>query len=651
MSPLRVFRKARDRWQHLGDARLHTEADAALLRTLPSLLSDEERERVAARIRVREGRGLLYDRPLGDALAPWLAISPVDAVALREFAIRARRGTLDLYGHVYPVEGPSFDFDPVRRGRWPRAPHAYLRLDDARRPGDVRMLWESTRFHHAIALAYTARASDPGDPEAAFASEAFERQARDFHAASPSWNGVHWAVGMEVAIRASAWVHALEHIGAQIDEATSQLWVARLLLHGVFIEHHLERHPDGFTTNHTLADAAGLLLVARAFEGTEIALRWRRFGTELLQLCLREQVLPSGAHAEGSLVYERFALETALTAASALGEDIDSETVAAIARLAAHLEACRFGARLPHIGDSDESFFPPFGVRSFDRRDPLDPEHALRAFGAWRAALKRMTCDASDARNLPARLANAGDASPGLHTFEVGAFQGGLVHRAAGQGWMRTHGHNDLLSILLDIDGTPFLVDPGTGGYAVDRALRHALRSTSAHSTLQIEDEEQTPLRPAAIFEGPVVPNGSMERVGPHHLESSHDGFDGLRVHRALRALGARLVLTDRVFDRGRGATPLTSTLRFRLALGLSATLSHGNRIATVQVAAGEARLLLLHPRTARWQSSLAPASARYAERSEAVVLHTAVRRSLPHRWRVAIEWHPETERGAKRGR
>jgi uncharacterized heparinase superfamily protein len=68
-----------------------------------------------------------------------------------------------------------------------------------------------------------------------------------------------------------------------------------------------------------------------------------------------------------------------------------------------------------------------------------------------------------------------------------------------------SHRHNDLLSIEVSVGGCAFIVDPGSYVYTADLHERHLFRSTSYHSTVQIDDEEQQTI----IEEAPFVIGGA----------------------------------------------------------------------------------------------------------------------------------------------
>ncbi len=539
----------------------HGWRDAARLRALrgQGLLTTEEWRGLIARLgespRADGRAGLVLPQAPVARLADWLCAHP----DWREQAVAHAAGPLAdtaicLGRRCDLAEPEAWRRDPLRPKPWPRRSHARLRLDQPDRAGDVRGLWEPARFHHALLLAraYLATRDDAY-------TQAFLRQVASFERGNPPYRSIHWSVGMEVAIRAANWVFALEFFRGSpaLDESRREYLLRLLLVHGVFLEHHIERHPLGFTTNHTLADYAGLAVLGRCFAATTCGARWLDAAATGLQACLADQVLIGGAHAEGALPYERFALETCLTAAGCLGEAGAARLRRPLMRMAAHLRAARLGGELPFIGDGDDSCFPPFGLLPESERDALDAEPVLHAAAlvldepglrtrqaAHEAAywLGATLMDAGETDDTGAR-AGLRDSAAGRRPdaevsfwehrgvggarFQAGPFEGLLVSRGPGEGWLPTHGHNDLLSLALAVNGARVLIDPGMGGYANDRTLRHRLRATGAHSTVQLDELEQSLIRERATFEGPhIVPGGlDLFQEAPLRACAWHGGF------------------------------------------------------------------------------------------------------------------------------
>jgi len=663
----RARRRAR---REIGAAR-GAWADARSLRTFRhGLLTDGEIHAAAERLAddpraARDGAGLVWAAAPAAHLDEWRRVHSDWAERAVLEAQEARQDTLVLFSLRYRLDDPeAWHRDPLRSVPWPRRPRAMLRLSGS---GDVRMQWEMARFHHALLLGRAWSASrDPAYPQA------FLRHLACFELGNPPYRGIHWAVGMEVAIRAAAIVFALEHFcsARELDAVWRERIVRLLLMHGHFLEHHIERHPYGFTTNHTTSDYAGLAVLGRFFAASGCGRRWLEQAAAGLATCLAEQVLAGGAHAEASLPYERYVLEAVLVAALCLEPAAAEPLRAPIRRLAEHLRAARLPSGLPFVGDGDESFFPPFGFQPYAARDPLDPEPPLQVAAAWLqlpelrddpetreealwlAAPLRAPARAprapgpSPAVAAPEKPAGLGLGGRGLMPFAAGPFAGALVVRGLGEGWMPTHGHNDLLSISLDVAGEPVLIDPGTGGYHRDPVLRHALRSTAAHSTVQLDGLEQSPLRAEAIFEGPLnVPGGiEVQCEAPLRLRAWHRGWEGTRAGnehgRRLSWRWQGLCIEDRIAspDGGDPSGTHTTVLRFHLAPGL-VPVACGGRECRVAVAGGELRFLLLRPQEILWQILPGCAARRYGAREDTSLVTARQMGPLPHRWLTVLHF------------
>jgi hypothetical protein len=648
MSGRSVWRRALGRVEREVDARRHTSADERLLRRFRAggLLTEAELRAACDRIASRGPEPLVLPGPLAERELPGNGKER----ALSD-AAGPLRGTVRLFGRDYDLLDPAaWHRDPLRPTPWPRRGHAQIRLDDPRRPGDVRMQWEAARFHHALALARAyGAAGSPG------AVTAFLSQVDSFDRGCPPFRTIHWAVGMEVAIRAASWVFALELFrgASELTQGWHERIVRLLFLHGLFLEHHIERHRFGFTTNHTIADHAGLCILGRFFRDTKAGESWRAIGVAGLRACLADQVLPGGAHAEGSLPYERFCLEAGLVAFASLAPPERAGLEIPLRALALHLNAARLDSGLPFVGDGDDSFFPPFGSRPFEARDPLDPEPALQAAETLLETPGLRARGETDVAALwlgaPARGASGHSGrgtrlAQGFVRFEAPPLSGLLLVRGRGGGWLPTHAHNDLLSIVLDLNGEPLLVDPGTGGYGSDRALRHRLRSTAAHSTLQAAGREQSPIDPRRTFEGPAgAPCGAqLLRSDPPDIVGWHEGFGEEWIHtRRIHVRLGLLCIEDSLAIRRprRAPRPVESILRFRMAPGAAVHLEadRGRKSCVVELPSGRARFILLRPASASWQIGAEPISRRYGSHESAPVLEARLVQPLPHRWLTVV--------------
>jgi uncharacterized heparinase superfamily protein len=109
-----------------------------------------------------------------------------------------------------------------------------------------------------------------------------------------------------------------------------------------------------------------------------------------------------------------------------------------------------------------------------------------------------------------------------------------LLFNASGSGvnGRGSHGHNDALSIEVSACGSAFIVDPGSYVYTADLKERHRFRSTSYHSTVEVDGAEQNITDEQAPF---VIGNEAEPRVitwatGPETevVSAEHTGYGRL---------------------------------------------------------------------------------------------------------------------------
>jgi uncharacterized heparinase superfamily protein len=118
------------------------------------------------------------------------------------------------------------------------------------------------------------------------------------------------------------------------------------------------------------------------------------------------------------------------------------------------------------------------------------------------------------------------------------------------------HAHADCLSFELAVDGQRVIVDTGVSTY--DPGSRRAFeRSTPAHNTVAIDDQDQTEVW--GVFRAARLAQPRIEAVtvedGRVELTASHDGYERLpgrpRHRRTWRASADRLELVDEVVGAG----------------------------------------------------------------------------------------------------
>jgi hypothetical protein len=116
------------------------------------------------------------------------------------------------------------------------------------------------------------------------------------------------------------------------------------------------------------------------------------------------------------------------------------------------------------------------------------------------------------------------------------------------------HAHADALAVTLSADGRPILVDPGTGSYTMDRALRDRQRSSAAHNTVTVDGRSSSV--PAGPFHWAVRADARLHGARGNSalawLEGWHDGYAPCRHRRTvLSAAGAGWLFVDELLVDG----------------------------------------------------------------------------------------------------
>ena len=212
----------------------------------------------------------------------------------------------------------SIEYEPIdwqvdfKSGyRWPEKTYYKFIKIGHKLGADIKLPWELSRMQHLIqlALAYQSTKKDE------YAEEII-KQIVDWILANRYKFGVNWRCTMDVAIRVSNWVLAINLIKDYINNLPSEgkeyffkIFYKSLYQHGDFIIHNLE-WSENLTSNHYLSDVVGLLILAVFTENIfKEAGKWKEFAINELKKEIFKQVYPDGTDFEASTCYHRLALE------------------------------------------------------------------------------------------------------------------------------------------------------------------------------------------------------------------------------------------------------------------------------------------------------------------------------------------------------
>ena len=451
---------------------------------VPFFLSPSDRDRWTAVFRAR----------YPDSVATILASA--DLVLRHEF---------DLLGSGCVALGAALPWHAdFKTGReWPLAYGPRIVYGEIDRATDVKVPWELSRCQHFTTLgqAYWLTGDERYPRE-------FAAEVTDWVARNPWGYGVNWACTMDVALRAVSWIWGFYYMSDADACAAAPFrgqFLRALYLHGAHIATHIER--SDVNGNHYLCNAVGLVFIGAFFRASAKGRRWLEAGRAMMAAEIFNQTSEDGVDFEKSTAYHRLVLEAFITCDVLLarhGEPFPAEWRQRLERMIEFVAAyVKPDGGVPIVGDADDGRIQKLGTQEMnDHRYLLSSGAAL----AGRSDLKRASrqfwdesfwlggpdmLDAFD--TLPA--ATAAEASK---AFPDGGFYVLRSERAhvfvdcgeVGMHGRGGHGHNDILSFELWLDGMNLVTDCGTYLYTASREWRNRFRSTEFHNVVQVDGEE-----------------------------------------------------------------------------------------------------------------------------------------------------------------
>ena len=392
------------------------------------------------------------------------------------------------------------DFKTGRQ--WPLAYCTDIEYNELDRPTDVKVPWELSRCQHFTRLGQAFWLT--GDER--YAAE-FVAETTDWLDANPFSIGVNWACAMDVALRAVSWIWGFYFFAdAEVcrDRTFRSRFLRGLFVHGEFIVKHLEKYD--LNGNHYLCDGVGLVFLGCLFKRASAARKWLALGRSIVIDEIFTQTTPDGVDFEVSTAYHRLVLEAFLTAYELLrlhGDPVPPRCLARLERMCAFVQAyTKPNGRAPLFGDADDGRIQILGSQPItDHRYLLSTAALLFDDGSFKRTAGRCWEETFWLRGMdaPERFARI-DVSPepGSQAFPDGGF---YVLRGAGShlvidcgpvgfGGRGGHGHNDILSFELFLNGLNVVTDCGAYLYTASRDWRNRFRSTAFHNTVQVDGEE-----------------------------------------------------------------------------------------------------------------------------------------------------------------
>ena len=473
-----------------------------------------------------------------------------------------------LFG-VHPLADgaspPQWFRNPFTLADFPNPARPWYSIADFdERVGDIKVVWEVSRFDWAMQFARHATDSDPD------ALRVLNEWLHDWDCRNPPYQGPNWMCGQEASLRVLNLSAAALALGGK-SAATPRLVE--------FLESHARRialtarYAEAQRNNHATSEAAALFVAGTWLEsfGHRSARAFERQGRRRLEEHLERLVGAQGGFSQYSVNYHRLMLDTCCVAEltrRALGgppfSDISLERLVAATSWLERLVDPQSGDA-PNIGANDgarilQTTHGPY--RDFRQTVQLSSalfrgSRAYRSSGSYDEAFQLFGIDRPAARADP----------PGPAIDDDGGFA--VLRHARALAVLRyprfrfRPSHADALHVDLWVDGVNLLRDSGTYSYNQDPALYEYLASVRAHNTIEFDDRDQMP-RLGRFLHGDWLKTERVEffadKQGTTAVEAAYVDAHSARHERRIELGPNSLHVIDRVSGFQRKAT-----LRWRL--------------------------------------------------------------------------------------
>lgn len=566
----------------------------------------------------------LAARPFFITVADRASMARAFADAFPDAAAHVVRGADAVLRHEFDLLGSGVctlgktlpwhaDFKIGRE--WPLAYSNGIEYAELDQPSDIKVPWELSRCQHFARLGQAYWLT--GDER--YARE-FVAETMDWSASNPFCQGVNWACAMDVALRAVSWIwgfHFFADAEACREQRFRSTFLKTLFVHGEFIVKFLEK--GDLNGNHYLCDGVGLVHLGLFFAPAPQSRRWLTLGREIVEGEILKQTTPDGVDFEVSTAYHRLVLEAFLASYLLLrrhGQEPPAECWTRLERMCDFVAAyTKPNGRAPMFGDADDGRIQILGTEDRnDHRYLLSTAAVLFRNGAFKQVASRCWDDTFWLLGMesPARFAKLEAPPPDdrSRAFPEGGF---YVLRSkdahlvvdcgdVGFGGRGGHGHNDILSFELFLNGFNVVTDCGAYIYTASFAWRNKFRSTSFHNTVQVDDEELNRfVGPRALWQlrNDATPVNAVLEPGDDVdlFRGGHRGYERLSspVHHT------RTIIVDKdaprvaVHDRLSGVGTHDATWRFHLDPATTVELVGRD----VRIASGPREVWLTHASTA----------------------------------------------------
>lgn len=417
--------------------------------------------------------------------------------------------------------------------------------------GDIKTIWEASRFDWALAFAQRARSGQIAE------LLRLNEWLHDWCSKNPPFCGPNWKCGQEVSIRI---MHLA--IAALILRQTGQPGKGLVDL----VRHHMQRisltisYAIAQDNNHGTSEAAALFIGGSwlAAQGINEGKQLQQKGRKWLENRVARLIEPDGSFSQYSINYHRMMLDT-LSIVEVWRRHMGLPEFTAKFRARASAAACWLATMVdpvsgdaPNIGANDGASLLPLTAADYRDFRPsvqlamvlFNGEQCYRQDGPWNEQLVWLDV------LLPEKVSEL----PGNKVFDNGGYA--VLRRDDAMALLRyprfrfRPSHADALHLDFWQAGRNMLRDGGSYSYNAGQEWLAYFSGTTSHNTVQFDDRDQMPRLSRFLF-GDWLKTESIECLSENDEASSfgavyRDGY-GVKHKRSIRLMENLLIVVDDV--------------------------------------------------------------------------------------------------------
>lgn len=429
---------------------------------------------------------------------------PLDQLSKKELDMSEAVKEADLFlqgkitffsKHRFELKKIDWHFSPLTKKKSPQDKHWSDISDLNSEFGDIKWIWELSRFSFAYLLVRAFSQTNESKYVIAF-WELFE----DFISQNPPELGANFKCGQEMSLRIMAWTFALNAFKdhEQTTNNRVQLMLKAIHHHADHVEKHFDFALKSVKNNHSLSEAAGMYTVGIVFPFFKNASKWREKGKKFIQSEANWQIYDDGSYIQHSMNYQRLAIQD-LTWVVRLGQinndDFSREFInkfkSTVMFLFQHQESKN--GRVPNYGMNDGAYIHPLTSCHY-----LDYRPVLQA--AWSVLEGKRIYDLPEIDEITIWFTGRNDFNLDSLNRKSMAFEKGGYYTLRQDNQFAaircaTYKHRPLQADMLHIDFWDgeynILADAGTYSYNTNQDDLLYFNGTSSHNTIMINNKDQ----------------------------------------------------------------------------------------------------------------------------------------------------------------